>query len=378
MFSDCRGCQEIGCSDAVRASRRARWALLSMRKVFDGIEKFPHPEEAAKRPSRRAHGVNPADRQFPDSLCNRRGLRLSRIETALGDCQLPVPTIGRKPLDRFRRSAKLCRRSDKDEGDRCGKLTAPPGLGAPQPLIVRVQSIPARHHFPEHAHAWNQLVYAISGVLTVTVEGSCFVIPSEQAAWLPTGTRHRVGSLLGAEFRSLWVDDEASAGFARDSTVFDVSPLLRALIIEAASIQGEKDHDGYVGRVTHLIIDQLRRAQPLSAALPWPRKGAITALCEALYADPADQRGPDEWGPALGLSARTLSRRFNDEVGMTLSNWRRRLRSIKAIEMLGGGCSVTQTALDLGYGSPSAFIYAFRQEMGMSPQAYRRRRRPFS
>jgi AraC-like DNA-binding protein len=49
---------------------------------------------------------------------------------------------------------------------------------------------------------------------------------------------------------------------------------------------------------------------------------------------------------------------------------------IKAVEMLGGGCSVTQTALDLGYGSPSAFIYAFRRETGMSPQAYCRRQSP--
>jgi AraC-like DNA-binding protein len=58
---------------------------------------------------------------------------------------------------------------------------------------------------------------------------------------------------------------------------------------------------------------------------------------------------------------------------MPLSQWRRRLRLIKAVEMLGGGCNVTQTALDLGYGSPSAFIFAFRQEMGMSPHAYYRR-----
>jgi hypothetical protein len=86
----------------------------------------------------------------------------------------------------------------------------PPDLGAPQPLIVRVESLPPRHCFADHAHTWNQLVYAISGVLTVTIEGSCFVIPSEQAAWVPTGMRHRVGSLLGAEFRSLWIDD----GFA--------------------------------------------------------------------------------------------------------------------------------------------------------------------
>lgn len=251
-----------------------------------------------------------------------------------------------------------------------------PDLGAPQPLIVRIGSIPARHCFSEHTHPWNQLIYAISGVLTVTIEGSCFVIPSEQAAWVPTGMRHRVGSLLGAEFRTLWLDDEICSGIAANCVVFDVSPLLRALIIEAAKLQGEQDDDGYASRVVHLIIDQLRRAQPLPAALPWPRQGPVATLCEALYAEPDDQRGPKQWGTALGLSARTLARRFNDEVGMPLSQWRRRLRLIKAVEMLGGGCSVTQTALDLGYGSPSAFIYAFRREMGMSPQAYCRRQAP--
>ena len=102
----------------------------------------------------------------------------------------------------------------------------------------------------------------------------------------------------------------------------------------------------------------------------------MATLCEALYDEPDDQRGPEQWGAVLGMSPRTLTRRFNDEVGMPLSQWRRRLRLIKAVEMLGGGCSVTQTALDLGYGSPSAFIYAFRQEMGMSPQAYCRRQSP--
>lgn len=249
-----------------------------------------------------------------------------------------------------------------------------PDLGAPQPLIVRVESIPPRHCFADHAHHWNQLVYAISGVLTVNIEGSCFVIPPEQAAWVPIGTRHRVGSLLGAEFRSLWLDDKMCTGIATNCVVFSVSPLLRALIIEAAKLQDEQDDADYVGRVVHLIVDQLRRAELLSAALPWPRQGPVTALCEALYAEPADRRGPAQWGAKLGLSARTLTRRFNDEVGMPLSQWRRRLRLIKAVEMLGGGCSVTQTAFDLGYGSPSAFIYAFRQEMGMSPQAYCRRK----
>jgi len=170
-------------------------------------------------------------------------------------------------------------------------LSLPTDLGPPRPMIVRAESLPARHYFPEHAHDWNQLVHAISGVLTVTVEGSCFAISPEQAVWLPSGTNHRVGSLLGSEFRSLWIAEDAGEGVSEASTVFRVSPLLRALIIEAAEIQGREDASGYAERVTALIIDQLRRAEPLPAALPWPRQGALLKLCDALYADPSDPAG---------------------------------------------------------------------------------------
>jgi len=249
-------------------------------------------------------------------------------------------------------------------------IEAPPGVMPPHPMTVRAQSIPARHSFQEHAHAWHQMVYAISGVLTVAVEGQSLVISPEQAVWLPTGLRHRVGSLFGAEFRSLWIADEAGTGLPASPTVFGVSPLLRALIVEAADIESVEDHDGYGRRVTDLILDQLRRAPSLAGALPWPRSGSLATLCETLYANPADPRGPEAWGKELGMSGRTLARRFEAELGMSLRSWRRRLRLFKSIELMGGGLSVTQAAMELGYGSTSAFIYAFRSDMGCSPQAY--------
>jgi AraC-like DNA-binding protein len=146
--------------------------------------------------------------------------------------------------------------------------------------------------------------------------------------------------------------------------------LLRALVVEAAEIETVEDHDGYARRVTDLILDQLRRAPPLAGALPWPRSGSLATLCETLYANPADPRGPEAWGKELGMSGRTLARRFEAELGMSLRSWRRRLRLFKSIELMGGGLSVTQTAMELGYGSTSAFVYAFRRDMGCSPQVY--------
>ena len=74
------------------------------------------------------------------------------------------------------------------------------------------------------------------------------------------------------------------------------------------------------------------------------------------------------------MSGRTLARRFEAEAGMSLRSWRRHLRLFKAVELLGGGLGVTRTGMELGYGSTSAFVYAFRTGMGSSPQAYMRGR----
>nr|AFJ42526.1 AraC [Mesorhizobium plurifarium] len=252
-------------------------------------------------------------------------------------------------------------------------ITAPPGVRPPQPITVRAQTIPARHYFPDHSHTWHQLVYAISGVLTVYTDGESFVITPDQAVWLPTGVVHRVGSLLGAVFRSLWIADEAGANLPKVPTIFMMSPLLQALIVEATELEGKAEGDDYSNRVTALILDQLVRVQLLPSALPWPRNAPLTALCEALYMDPTDNRSPQQWGLALNISPRTLARRFNTELGMSLRSWRRRLRLFRSIELLGGGLGVTQVAMELGYGSASAFVYAFRTEMGSSPQAYMRR-----
>jgi len=128
--------------------------------------------------------------------------------------------------------------------------------------------------------------------------------------------------------------------------------------------------------VTELILEQLRRVKPLSSSLPWPRAGSsLTTLCEALYADPTEQSTVKTWCRKIGMSERTFTRRFDAEVGMSFRTWRRRLRLFRSIEFLESGLDITQTAMELGYGSTSAFVYAFRSEMGCSPKVHVRRMR---
>ena len=196
------------------------------------------------------------------------------------------------------------------------------------------------------------------------------MVPPERAVWIPAHTPHKVGSPSGAKFRTLYVADLPHLGLFGDiPAVVSVSPLLRELIVEAVAIgAGETpDHDEYAGQITALILTQLRSAHKLTSALPWPSSKSLTALCENLYADPSDSRSLEEFAKSAAMSGRTLSRRFEKEVGMTLGAWRRKLRLFNAIDRLTDGVSVTDVALDLGYSTPSAFIHMFRLEVGMSP-----------
>jgi AraC-like DNA-binding protein len=188
---------------------------------------------------------------------------------------------------------------------------------------------------------------------------------------------HGTGSLLGAEFHSLYIAADPAFHLAPSPVMFAVPPLLRALIVEAAALEAglescEADA-AYRHEVHALILSQLRRARPLATALPWPESPALARLCEALNTRPDDALPLPEWSRRLGMSERTLARRFQEETGMTLRAWRRRLRLFRGIELLETGMSVTDIALELGYASPSAFIYMFRTETGHSPDAWRRR-----
>jgi AraC-like DNA-binding protein len=65
-------------------------------------------------------------------------------------------------------------------------------------------------------------------------------------------------------------------------------------------------------------------------------------------------------------------RRCQRDLGMSLAQWRQRLRVVKAMALLETGQTVETIALDLGYGSASAFISMFKRLAGATPDEFRK------
>ncbi|NQY87824.1 MAG: helix-turn-helix transcriptional regulator [Colwellia sp.] len=230
--------------------------------------------------------------------------------------------------------------------------------------------MPARHYFPAHKHRWHQLLYATSGVLIVDVIGERLFIPPENAVWLPCGCQHSVSTEYGAELKSLYIDDKYQQLPTDKSLVLKISPLLKALIIEVSTFDVEYPLLGYEEEVISLMLSTLPRLKRVTEHLPWPTSLELLNMCSQLYQRPGGKQTTLMLAKNLAMSKRTLERRFHRETGMTIQAWSLRLRFLKAIELLTAGHSITNISLDLGYSSPSPFIYMFRNISGMSPGEY--------
>ena len=75
---------------------------------------------------------------------------------------------------------------------------------------------------------------------------------------------------------------------------------------------------------------------------------------------------------AVGMSERTLRRRFRDELGINWRDFINEIRMTKAMSLLRSGNSVTETAYDVGFSSIGAFSVAFSSHAGMPPSAFLR------
>lgn len=249
-----------------------------------------------------------------------------------------------------------------------------PELSAlPSAVYLRAQSLNSRQMFPTHSHSWHQFVYATSGTLTVTVADTWYVITPEQAIWLPKGLKHATGALNHTEFRSLYINAEPLLKMPTQCTLYEMNALLPALIGELERLQQCDEPASYHEQINQLICAQLPRLTKQHLHLPWPKSPPLRQLCETLYNEPCDPRSAEQWAQQLGVSGRTLGRRFERESGVTLRDWRHKLRLFLAVEWLCAGRNITEIALDLGYASTSAFSYMFRQAMGVSPSDWRSR-----
>ncbi|MDP5291463.1 helix-turn-helix transcriptional regulator [Oceanimonas sp. CHS3-5] len=242
----------------------------------------------------------------------------------------------------------------------------------PRPVLGQQLALPNQAIHARHAHPWVQLSYAAEGVLTVETPHARFVAPPSRAVWIPSELEHGVHCAANTQIRSLYVAPHVVS--PRPCEVVAISPLLRELILTFSRFEVEYDEAGTEGRLVAVLLDQLNTAPACALMLPWPDNEPLAGICHYLAAHPDCRRPMSHFSAQLGISDKTLGRRFVCHTGLGFRQWRQRARLLAALPLLEQNLRITDVALECGYDSLSAFIAAFGELLGCTPGEYVRRK----
>ncbi|MFI5931954.1 helix-turn-helix domain-containing protein [Actinoplanes sp. NPDC051494] len=217
--------------------------------------------------------------------------------------------------------------------------------------------------WPPHAHPMHELVWVRGGTLTSRVGNRIFTVPPGWGLWLPAGVTHGGRLTAGAELHDAFFAPERTPVAFAGPTSIAVTPLLESLLLRLA----RKDLDAAARARTEAVVFDVLDPTERQFALELPGDPRIDPIAEALLADPADDRGLQDWAAQLGLSDRTITRAFRGATGLSFAQWRQALRVHEALALLSEGVDVREVSERLGYSQPSTFIDAFRRVVQVTP-----------
>ncbi|WDE07421.1 helix-turn-helix transcriptional regulator [Thalassomonas viridans] len=237
----------------------------------------------------------------------------------------------------------------------------------PQTLAVMVKDFPDGFYIAGHKHERHQLLYATSGIMRLYTDNEIWIVPNDRAVYIPAGTVHAVKMYGDVTMHTLYIDASARESEPESLRVILVSDLMRELI-KALGREAVVYRPGSRGdKIAGLIASELELAKNEAFNIPLPADARLQTLCSHLLANPSDRSTLDDWSGRCGASPRTLSRLFEQELGMSFRRWRQIIRFHHAIESLAQGKPIKQVAAECGYLSPSAFSAAFQSVIGHAP-----------
>ena len=227
-----------------------------------------------------------------------------------------------------------------------------------------------------HSHEVHQIEYAIGGVVEVETASAHYLLPPQQAAWIPAGLEHQATMNPDVRTVAVMFDRELLADGGDRARILAVSPLIREMMIYALRWpidrpEGDAISDAFFRTLANLVSEALDHEAPLS--LP-TSDNPIVAAAMAYTKDHLESVTAADVGRAVSVSERTLRRLFQDTLGLSWRTYLLHARMLRAMALLAGpGQTVQETSSTVGFDSLSSFTRAFTQFCGETPTTYRKR-----
>jgi AraC-like DNA-binding protein/quercetin dioxygenase-like cupin family protein len=227
-----------------------------------------------------------------------------------------------------------------------------------------------------HSHEVHQIEYAIGGVVEVETDSAHYLLPPQQAAWIPVGLEHQATMNPAVKTVAVMFDPQLIPDAGNRARILAVSPLIREMMIYALRWpidrpDGDEVSDAFFRTLANLVSEALDDEAPLS--LP-SSEHPIVAAAMAFTKEHLDGVTAEGVSRAVAVSERTLRRLFQDTIGLSWRTYLLHARMLRAMALLAApGQTVQETSSAVGFDSLSSFTRAFTQFCGETPTTYRKR-----
>ncbi|OBB10075.1 AraC family transcriptional regulator [Mycolicibacterium conceptionense] len=229
-----------------------------------------------------------------------------------------------------------------------------------------------------HSHEVHQIEYALHGVVEVETDAAHYLLPPQQAAWIPAGLQHQAVMNPDVKTVAVMFDAQLITDPGDRARIIAVSPLIREMMIYGLRwpidrAHGDDTSDTFFRTLANLVTDALDHEAPLS--LP-TTDHPIVAAALAYTKEHLASVTAEDVSRAVAVSERTLRRLFAETIGISWRTYLLHARMLRAMALLAGpDQSVQATATAVGFENLSSFTRCFTQFCGQTPSAYRNRAR---
>lgn len=221
------------------------------------------------------------------------------------------------------------------------------------------------------------LLYASTGSFELIADDAHWLLPPDRAAWIAANVPLHVTLPTVSTCSSVLYAPDFLPAPVETCRVFAVSPLLREMILYAMRWGIDRNPDDSAADrffLTLAHVCQEAVEDPVPFWLPTGRSEDLQNAMHYTRQHLDDDLQITEVAAHVGVSERTLARRFSEETTMTWRAYQRRARLLRAMELLAAGrLNITEVSLSVGFNSVSAFINAFQQFTGETPGQYQKR-----
>jgi AraC-like DNA-binding protein len=227
-----------------------------------------------------------------------------------------------------------------------------------------------------HAHEVHQIEYAVHGVVEVETDTAHYLLPPQQAAWIPAGLEHQAVMNPDVKTVAVMFDQSLIEAGGDRARILAVSPLIREMMLYALRwpidrADGDEASDGFFRTLAGLVTEAMDYEAPLS--LPTSEQPIVAAAMDYTKRH-LDAVTATDVSRAVSVSERTLRRLFTDSIGLPWRTYLLHARMLRAMALLAAPHqSVQATATTVGFESLSSFTRAFTQFSGETPSIYRKR-----